>query len=140
MAAKSRLGPGGTALPGTADFSGKAEAGPDVVVPQPNTFWGMFLQKNKGKLQPLTGAAVAGTGTLVMNGNCFGGTIITADGLNNAVVEVRKNNATGDLLFDVSTKLPLIETVPIHVDDTNVLYFSCSGTGAKVQLFEGTVI
>jgi len=136
--AGSRLGPGGTALPGTGDFSGKQAPTPDSD-PSPNSFWGLFLKSHKGHVRPISNGAISGSGTLVLTGSRLGGTVISADGLNNAVVEIRKNNATGDVLLDLSTKIPFVETAQILCADTSVIYYSISGTNAKAQIYEHIV-
>jgi len=108
-----------------------------------STFWGVFAPQESGQFTSLTSGAVSGTGTVVLQGyhqtgGIFGAAVITTDGTNAAVVEIRKNNASGELLLDVSTKQPMIETSLIRVSDTQVIYYSVTGTGAKVQLFEWT--
>jgi len=126
-------------------YGGNALSAPDAVesIGVSSTFWGVFAPQESGQLTDLTGGAVSGTGTVVLQGHhqtggVFGAAAITTDGTNAAVIQIRKNNASGDLLLDVSTKQPMIETSLIRVSDTQVIYYSVTGTGAKVQLFEWT--
>lgn len=83
----------------------------------------------------LTGQKVAGTGTVDMNGYIFGGALITADGTNAAVVLIRENDSSGDILFDLETISPGAILLP-SLSKSKRLYYSISGTGASAQLFE----
>ena len=79
--------------------------------------------------------AVSGTGTYTLETRLFGGALITSDGTNAAVVVVRKNNASGDVIFQVSTKVSnFFVTFPILADAK--IYYSISGTNGLAQLFE----
>lgn len=104
-------------------------------------WWGIFTGRPHGKLTTLTNGAITGTGTVVLDGHhqsggLFGGVLVSCDGENPAVIQVRKNNASGELLVDVSTVSPCFLPGPIIVDNTQVLYYSITGTGALAQLYE----
>jgi len=78
---------------------------------------------------------VTGTGTFNLTRKLLGGIILTTDGTNAAVVVIRKNNATGDIIFDLSSKQPgYYLGNPIEAAD--VIYYSVSGTGGAAQIFE----
>ncbi len=99
------------------------------------------LLPNSGRLVPLTDGAISGTGTIVLQGSHqpggdIGAVLLTADGSNQATVVLRKNNATGDVLFDIGSVVSQYINPDIRVDDTAVLYYSVSGTGAGAMLYE----
>lgn len=92
-------------------------------------------------LTPLTAGKIAGTGTVQLQGSheeggLFGGALLTADGTNACVVVIRKDNSSGEILFDVSSKTPFFATAPIRVDGTKTLYYSITGTNASAMLYE----
>jgi hypothetical protein len=91
-------------------------------------------------LKPATEASVAGTGTTVLESRILGGVLITADGTNNAVVTLRKDNSAGRIIYQITTKSPLFTTGPISIRDSNVtsqtIYYDVSGTGASAMLYE----
>jgi hypothetical protein len=89
-----------------------------------------------GILVPLTDGAVSGTGTMFLRGDSVGGLLVTTDGTNAAAIVLRKNNASGDRLLDISTKGTIFQSPRIRLGDTSVVYFSVSGTGAKAQFYE----
>jgi len=136
MPARSRLGPGGVPRPGDADFTGKAEEGASAVAESaisPN--WRVF--QDKGQLVTLTDGAVSGKGTFELQGEgSIGALLVTTDGSNAAAVVLRKNNASGARLFDMSTKGTVFQSPKVAVRDTSVVYYDVSGTGAKAQFYE----
>ena len=83
-----------------------------------------------------TDGALTGTGTLTCESRILGGVLITADGTNNATVIVRKDNSSGDQIFDLVTKTPVFITGPITNKGSQTLYYDISGTGAAAQFFE----
>ena len=88
-------------------------------------------------LKPInTDGALAGTGTLTLENRILGGVLITADGTNNATVIVRKDNSSGDQIFDLVTKSPIFITGPISNKGSQTIYYDVSGTGAAAQFFE----
>lgn len=92
-------------------------------------------------LRAATDGAISGTGTAVLQSHLLGGVLITADGTNNAVVIVRKENATGKRIFSLTTKIPMFIRGPIANRDDNggssqTVYYDISGTGAAAQLYE----
>ncbi len=93
------------------------------------------------KLLPLTAGAVAGSNTVTLTGQVsaagtIGGVLISTDGTNAAVVVLRKNDGSGTILFDISTKTPIFVVAPIRVDDTVTVHYAISGTGASAMLYE----
>ena len=92
-------------------------------------------------LRPLsTGGKVNGTGTVTLsghreNGGLFGGAMISADGTNVATVIIRKNDANGEVIFDVATATALPMLAPIETR-TDVIYYSVTGTNASAMLYE----
>ena len=95
----------------------------------------MFLeQKTDGK--------VTGTGTITMETGRLGGVLISTDGTNAAAVILKKDDANGEIGFDISTKQPVWIGAPIKIDPTGadshsaVLYYDISGTGASAMLYE----
>ena len=92
-------------------------------------------------LTPLTNGAQTNTGTAelissVNKGGVIGGVLITADGSNDATVILRENNSTGFILFEIVTKSPLFITAPIRSGNTNIIYYSITGTNATAMLYE----
>jgi hypothetical protein len=95
----------------------------------------------EGCLTPLLDGPAQGTGTFVLDGHHeVGGIVgviaITTDGTNDATVVLRENNASGKVLFDLVTLIPMTPVTMIGVKTTQVVYYSVSGTGAKAQFFE----
>lgn len=83
-----------------------------------------------------TGGAVTSTGTLTCESRIMGGVLITADGTNNCTVIVKKDNASGDQVFDIVTKSPIFVAAPISLGSTQTLYHDVSGTGGAAMFFE----
>ncbi len=93
------------------------------------------------KLTPLTAGTISGTGTVTLEGQfgnagTIGGVLITADGTNDATVTLRKDTATGTILFDIVTKSPIFVSGPFRSDSTKTIYYTISGTGASAMLYE----
>lgn len=88
-----------------------------------------------GVYVPLTAGRISGTGTLVCEQPRVGGFLLSSDGTNSGTWTIRKNNATGAILFEQTGKSPLAAFTAIELEDTSVLYYSVSGTGAGVMLY-----
>lgn len=90
-------------------------------------------------LKPLTNGAVTGTGTITMSGNIFGGCILNTDGTNTGAVIVRNDDASGSIIFDLSSNVSTPAYGP-HRQTTGsrTIYYAISGTGADAQLYEWT--
>ena len=80
------------------------------------------------------GGKLSGTGIINLKRKILGGVLISTDSTNAAVVQIRKDNSSGDIIFDESTKNPMFPVVPIQAADQ--IYYNISGTGASAQLFE----
>lgn len=87
-------------------------------------------------LRALTNGAITVDATVNVKDQIIGGLLITADGTNNAVVKVRRENAEGKPVIDITTKIPLWITGPISLENTSTAYVNVSGTGAAVQVYE----
>jgi len=86
-------------------------------------------------LRAITIEKTTGTGTVSLTRGLFGGVLLSTDGTNAAAVVIRKNNATGDVIFDLSSKQPgYYMGDPIEAAEK--IYYSISGTGALAQLYE----
>ncbi len=93
------------------------------------------------KLTALTAGKVSSTGTVELAGQpgvggTIGGVLISTDGTNAAVVILREDDASGTILFDISTKSPMFVTAPIRSGNTATVYYSITGTGASAMLYE----
>jgi len=86
-------------------------------------------------LKPLTNGSVAGTGTIVIESGMMGAVLISADGTNAAVVKLYKDNSSGPIVYQVSTKAPLFTAGPINVG-SQALYYDISGTSGAAQIYE----
>jgi len=88
-------------------------------------------------LRPLTDGKISGTGTVSLNyGRLLGGVLVSTDGTNAAAVTVRKVNASGERVFDISTKTPGFFCLSPIDAGAQTLYYSITGTGASAQLYE----
>ncbi len=88
------------------------------------------------KLRKLTAGRISGTGTIFVESYTIGGVLISTDNTNAAAVTLRRNNATGAQIIDISTITSMWITGPFDLEGTNDLYYSISGTGATAQLYE----
>ena len=89
---------------------------------------------NVSALRDISGGAVTGTNSYACPSEIFGGVLISADGTNAAVVTVRRNNAAGLIVFQMTTKTPLPVFAPFEADA--VVHTVVTGTGASAQFFE----
>lgn len=86
-------------------------------------------------LRPLSAGKISGTGTLdLTHGQALGGVVISTDGTNAAAVILRKTNASGEKIFDISTKTPLAALAPMEAAAT--VYYDITGTGASAMIYE----
>jgi hypothetical protein len=87
-------------------------------------------------LRALTNGAITVASAVTVSTRIVGGLLITADGTNNAVLKVRRDDTNGKPVIDITTKIPLWITGPIDMEGTNTAYVDISGTGAAVQVYE----
>lgn len=85
-------------------------------------------------IRDISGGAVSGTNTYQLPKEIFGGVLISADGTNAATVTVRRNDAAGAIVFQMTTKTPLPVFAPFEADAA--IHTVVSGTGASAQFFE----
>ena len=90
-------------------------------------------------LNPLTDGKVTGTAELIIPSGILGGVLISTNSSNAAVVTVQRNNASGKKVFDISTIAPAFLIGPVSLEDTDIAYYSVTGTGASVQFYEWVV-
>lgn len=88
------------------------------------------------QLRSVSEGAISGTGTLQLPGKLLGGVLITADGTNNAVITLRTDTSSGQIVFQLTTKSPFFPTAPFSNNGSQTLYYSISGTGAAAEIFE----
>ncbi len=88
------------------------------------------------RLRDLTSGKVTGSGTLSLatDSRTLGGIGISADGTNLATLTIREDNASGNIIFQMSTTSSIFIGAPFEATDT--IYYTISGTGASVELFE----
>ena len=86
-------------------------------------------------LLPLTSSSISGTGTINLQGNTFGGALVTTDGANAISIVIREQGPSGKQIFNISTISAGPMTMPIDVQ-SKILYYSISGTGATAMLYE----
>ena len=82
------------------------------------------------------GTKVTGSGTLTIEGRRVAGYICT-DGTNSASVQVHDASAGGDLIFHWDSAIPASFWPTLCKSGT--VYYSITGTGAYLQLFEVAV-
>lgn len=85
-------------------------------------------------VRDISGGAVSGTNTYQCPSEIFGGCLIGTDGVNAVTVTVRRNNETGAIVFQVTTKTPLSVFAPFEADAA--VHTVVSGTGGTAQFFE----
>ena len=79
------------------------------------------------------------TGTLEFPSRMLGQVSISTDGSTAAVVTLQKDNSSGEEVFGISTKTPMIIHGPMLLGQdkpTNVGYFSVTGSGAEARFWE----
>lgn len=86
-------------------------------------------------LRPKTAGSVAGTGTIQLEGRILGGVLLSTNNTNAAAVVIRSNDASGAVVFQLSSLSPGFFVAPVDVG-TRQLYYDISGTGALAQLYE----
>lgn len=87
-------------------------------------------------MKALTNGTISGTGTLTVDGYKIGAVLLTTNNSNAATVTLRRDNATGKKLFDLSSVTTIWVAGPISTEETQTVYYSISGTGATAQLYE----
>ncbi len=85
-------------------------------------------------IRDISGGAVTGTNSYACPSEIFGGVLISTDGTNAATVTVRRNDAAGAIVFQMTTKTPLPVFAPFEADAT--VHTVVSGVGASAQFFE----
>ena len=85
-------------------------------------------------LSSITTGLVSGTDTAACPGTVLGAVNISADGTNACSVTLRKNSASGDIIFQQSTKTPMFIIAPLR--GAAVIHYVISGTGGSAQLYE----
>jgi hypothetical protein len=88
-----------------------------------------------GHIKPITDGAIAGTGSIDLDGNIFGGFILNADGTNSASIEIRINDSAGEVLVDANSTISEAVFAPFRATSGRI-YYSISGTGASASLYE----
>ena len=83
------------------------------------------------------GADLEGTGTVVCTAGMIGAVALTTDGTNAGTWVLRKDSSTGEIIFALSCKEGMFVTMELLASDT--VYYSVTGTGAKLQLFDYVV-
>jgi hypothetical protein len=89
-------------------------------------------------LRPLTDGKVSGTGTINVKdiGVKALKVLVSTNNSAAAVVLLRKNNATGEKIFDLSSitagDYPF---QPVLLENTDVVYYDITGTGAAAQIY-----
>ena len=87
-------------------------------------------------IKSITNGSVSSTGTITCESGIVGGILLTTDNTNAAVVELRRNSASGKKILQVSTVTSMWISGPFSLEETTQLYYSITGTGAAGQVFE----
>lgn len=82
------------------------------------------------------GTKASETGLLECPSGVFGGCLISTDGTNAAVVVIRNTDASGKIVFQISTKSTGAYILPTEAEQT--IHYSVSGTNAEAEFFEYT--
>ncbi len=85
-------------------------------------------------LKPITNGRTSGAAIVACPSRLLGGVLISVDGTNAGTVTVRKDSATGDVVFDMVAFRPVFFSKPMLASD--VIYYSISGTGCTAMLYE----
>ena len=86
-------------------------------------------------LLPLSDGSVADTGTLAIQSGILGAVLVTADSTNLVTIKLHKDNSSGPVAYQIVTKVPIFTAGPIRID-SQVLYYSVTGTGGAAQFYE----
>lgn len=85
----------------------------------------------------LTDGSVAGTGTLTAKSGVLGGILVTTNNSDVVTASVQRINSEGKTVVSLSTSASgLFISGPISLEGTQALYFSVSGVGGSIQLYE----
>ena len=87
-------------------------------------------------LKALTQDKVSGTGTLTVESMIFGGVLITTDNSTLGTVEIRRDNSQGKVLQGITTATSMWINGPFSMEGTDQLYYSVTGSGCEVFLYE----
>ena len=87
-------------------------------------------------LNPTTNGSVTGTGTITVISGILGAVLISADSSTAAVVVLRKDNSSGKIVYQVSTKAPLFTAGPIRIGSQSLYYDVTTGSGGAIQVYE----
>ncbi len=79
---------------------------------------------------------MTGTGTLTVPSGILGAVLISADSSTAAVVKLRKDNSSGEIVYQVSTKAPLFTAGPIRIDSQALYYDVTTGSDGAIQVYE----
>lgn len=85
-------------------------------------------------LRAVSSGAVTGTNTYPLPKEIFGGVLISTDGTNAVTVTVRRNDAAGAIVLQMTTKTPLPVFAPFEADAA--IHTVVSGVGGSAQFFE----
>ncbi len=85
-------------------------------------------------LRSISAGAISGTNSIECPSEIFGGCLISADGTNAVTVTVRKTDAAGAIIFQITTKTPLSVFAPFQAEST--VYTVVSGTGGTAHFYE----
>lgn len=88
-----------------------------------------------GALKPITPGAVAGTNTIDLDENIFGGFLLSTDGTNAGTVTVHDENSSGEILAKITSVQSIAFVFPIRAKSGKI-YYSITGTGASAALYE----
>jgi len=86
-------------------------------------------------LREISSGQISSTGTVTCGTKMLGGINIVADGTNVGTVVIRKDTSGGAILFQTSTKNPIMLVAPIYAG-TETLYYSITGTGCTAEIYE----
>lgn len=87
-------------------------------------------------LRALTNGKVSGVHTLIVPSQIVGGVLITTNNTDAASVTVRRIDANGLPIIDISTVTSMFVGAPFGMDDTDRIHVTVSGTGASAQIYE----
>lgn len=86
-------------------------------------------------LNPVSDGSVTSTGSLSFESGILGCVVITADGLNDATVTLKRTDTNGTKVFQIVTKSPMVVTGPFKIG-ASTGYYSVTGTGSGAQFYE----
>jgi len=87
-------------------------------------------------LRVITNTSISGTGTLACKSKILGGVLITTDNSNAGTVVINVNDSNGKEIIKISTKTTMWINGPFSLEGEEQIYFSVTGTGCLVHLYE----